>query len=174
MWAVRGLGAAPVQTQGRAGEPPPPPVPVDPPGLDRAKLAAVLRAKTKDPDRRVRTEAFRTLASHLDDESFAIVLAGLESPDTWISVMAAESFGPAQANRYRSRSAELVPKLVAATALAIAALVAIPIAEAGAGIPQRHPGAEKRPHIIGVLKRPHIIAVLKHPDVLGVRKSGGT
>ena len=76
-----------------------------------------------------------------------------------------------------------LPKLVAATALAIAALVAIPIAEAGAGVPQRHPGAEKRPHIIAVLKhpeiiavlqRPEIIAVLKHPDVLGVRKSGGT
>ena len=116
MWAVRGLGAAPVQPQGRAGQPPPPPVPVDPPGLDRAKLAAVLRAKVKDPDRRVRTEAFRTLASHNDDESFAVLLAGLESPDTWISVMAAESFGPAQADRYRPRSAQLVPKLVAAAA----------------------------------------------------------
>jgi hypothetical protein len=67
-----------------------------------------------------------------------------------------------------------LPKLVAATALATAALVAIPIAEAGLGMPQKHPDAEKRPHIIGVLKRPHIIAVLKHPDVLGVRKSGGT
>ena len=115
MWAVRGLGAAPVQQQGREGAPPPPPVPVDPPGLDRAKLAAVLRAKVKDPDRRVRTEAFRTLASYLDDESFAIVLAGLESPDTWISVMAADSI-TTQASRYRPRSAEIVPKLAAAAA----------------------------------------------------------
>ena len=65
------------------------------------------------------------------------------------------------------------PKLVVATALAIAALAATPLAEAGLGMPQKHPDAEKRPHIIAVLKHPGIIAVLKHPDVLGVRKSGG-
>ena len=73
-----------------------------------------------------------------------------------------------------------LPKLVAATALAIAALAATPLAEAGAGIPQKHPDAEKRPHIIAVLKhseiiavlkRPDIIAVLKHAEILGVRKS---
>ena len=81
------------------------------------------------------------------------------------------------------RTGTRLPKLVAATALAIAALAATPLAEAGLGIPQKHPDAQKRPHIIAVLKHPEIIAVLKHPgiiavlkhpDVLGVRKSGGT
>ena len=52
-----------------------------------------------------------------------------------------------------------LPKLLAATAVAAVALGATPLAQAGLGIPQKHP--DKRPHIIGVLKhpdkRPHII-----------------
>ncbi len=78
------------------------------------------------------------------------------------------------------RTANL-PKLLTATAVAAVALGATPLAQAGLGMPQKHP--DKRPHIIGVLKhpdkRPHIIGVLKHPDIIGVlkhpdmRKAGG-
>src|SRR5262249_31794158 len=80
-------------------------------GLDRTKLAAVLRAKMSDPDRRVRTEVFRTLASYKDDASFAIVLKGLESTDTWISLLAAEAMP-----RFTERADVIVPKLLAAVA----------------------------------------------------------
>ena len=65
------------------------------------------------------------------------------------------------------RTANL-PKLLARTAVAAVALGATPLAQAGLGIPQKHP--DKRPHIIGVLKHPDIIGVLKHPDM---RKAGG-
>ncbi len=65
------------------------------------------------------------------------------------------------------RTANL-PKLLATTAVAAVALGATPLAQAGLGMPQKHP--DKRPHIIGVLKHPDIIGVLKHPDM---RKAGG-
>ena len=65
------------------------------------------------------------------------------------------------------RTANL-PKLLATTAVAAVALGATPLAQAGLGIPQKHP--DKRPHIIGVLKHPDFIGVLKHPDM---RKAGG-
>jgi cyclophilin family peptidyl-prolyl cis-trans isomerase len=82
-----------------------------------------LRAAMNDPDRRVRTEALRALATYQDDASFDVVLAALESPDTWLSVSAAEAMG-----RYPARKDTIVPKLVAAagpsrpTALRLTAL----------------------------------------------------
>ncbi len=90
-WAVRGL--------------------VPHPGTDAAPSAARLRELVKDPDRQVRTEALRALTQHNDDESFAIVLKSLESPDTWLSVSAAEAIA-----RVPSRAAAVVPRLVAASA----------------------------------------------------------
>lgn len=94
-WAVRGLA----------------PAVVDKSGLSREVAAARLREAVQDPDRRVRTEALRTLAAYDDDESFAVVLAALEAPDTWLSVSAAESLG-----RFKPRKDAIVPKLAAATA----------------------------------------------------------
>ena len=94
-WAVRGLS----------------PAAVDAAKLDRAVTSARLRAAVKDPDRRVRTEALRALGGYDDDESFAVVLAALESSDTWLSVSAAEAMG-----RLTSRKDAVVPKLIAAVA----------------------------------------------------------
>ena len=94
-WAVRGLVAASA----------------DAAKVDRAVTSARLRAAVKDPDRRVRTEALRALAGYDDDESFAVLLAALDSPDTWLSVSAAEAMG-----RFTSRKDVVVPKLVAAVA----------------------------------------------------------
>ena len=94
-WAVRGLS----------------PAAVDAAKLDRAVASARLRTAVKDPDRRVRTEALRALGGYDDDESFAMVLAALESSDTWLSVSAAEAMG-----RFTSRKDVVVPKLTAAVA----------------------------------------------------------
>ena len=94
-WAVRGLLPAPVAAA----------------GLDVAAAAARLREAVKDPDRRVRTDALRALAQHDDDASFAVVMAALDSPDTWLSVAAAESLG-----RFATRKDVVVPRLVAASA----------------------------------------------------------
>jgi HEAT repeat protein/cyclophilin family peptidyl-prolyl cis-trans isomerase len=94
-WAVRGLTATVV----------------DQAKLDRAVTSARLRAAVRDPDRRVRTEALRALGGYDDDESFAVMLAALESPDTWLSVSAAEVMG-----RFTSRQDLVVPRLVAAAA----------------------------------------------------------
>lgn len=106
-WAVRGLLPGPVEAA----------------GLDRTTAAARLRDAVKDADRRVRTEALRALAQYDDDASFAVLLAALDSPDTWLSVSAAENLG-----RFVARKDVVVPKLVAAstpsrpTALRIAVL----------------------------------------------------
>jgi HEAT repeat protein/cyclophilin family peptidyl-prolyl cis-trans isomerase len=94
-WAMRGLAPATVDTA----------------KLDRAVASARLRAAVKDPDRRVRTEALRVLGGYDDDESFAVMLAALESPDTWLSVSAAEAMG-----RFTSRKDAVIPKLIAAVA----------------------------------------------------------
>ena len=94
-WAVRGLVAASA----------------DAAKVDRAVTSARLRAAVKDSDRRVRTEALRALAGYDDDESFAVLLAALDSPDTWLSVSAAEAMG-----RFTARKDVVVPKLVAAVA----------------------------------------------------------
>ena len=111
-WAVRGLTppTAP-QTAGGAAPPSGVTAETDPPGFDRAKFSARLRSALKDQDRRVRTEALRALAQFDDDESFALVIKALESPDAWLSVSAAEVMG-----RFKSRSETVVPHLVAAAA----------------------------------------------------------
>ncbi|HET9372860.1 MAG TPA: HEAT repeat domain-containing protein [Vicinamibacterales bacterium] len=113
-WAVRGLGVPQAPAAGRRGAPPatPPPAPLT--DAERERNSARLREAVTDPDRRVRTEALRTLAGYDDDASFAVVLAALESPDTWLSVSAAEALG-AQ-GRYASRAEAFVQKLVAAAA----------------------------------------------------------
>lgn len=73
--------------------------------------SARLRQAVNDPDRRVRTEALRALATHDDDVSVAAVVKALESPDTWLSTSAAELLA-----RQSSRAAEVAPSLVAAAA----------------------------------------------------------
>jgi peptidylprolyl isomerase len=95
-WAVRGLG----------------PTAADSAGIDRERTAARLREATRDSDRRVRAEALRALALYEDDASFAVVLAALESDDSWLSVSAAEAAGRF-ANR-ADRVDRIVPRLVAA------------------------------------------------------------
>ena len=110
-WAVRGLGPIPPPGQrGRAAEPPPPADPAPDPALVE-KLSARLRAALKDPDRRVRTEALRALGGYDDDASFEAVVGMLDSPDTWVSVTAAEVLATKA-----SRADVVVPRLVAATA----------------------------------------------------------
>jgi HEAT repeat protein/cyclophilin family peptidyl-prolyl cis-trans isomerase len=90
-WAVRGLvkSQADSASLGERAE---------------ARLLAALR----DDDRRVRTEAIRTLGSYSDSLAIAALTSGLSSTDSWISVSAAEGLG-------RSRLASVVPALVAAT-----------------------------------------------------------
>lgn len=90
-WAVRGL--APYSN------------------VDPAASAARLRAAVRDEDRRVRTEALRALSQHDDDESFALVLSMLTSPDAWLSVSAAEGLA-----RHTARADAIVPRLVASAA----------------------------------------------------------
>ena len=70
-----------------------------------------MRDAVRDPDRRVRAEALRVLVQYDDDASFGVVLEALESPDSWLSVSAAESLG-----RFKARADVVVPRLVAATA----------------------------------------------------------
>ena len=110
-WAVRGLAPIPPPAQrGRAAEPSPAPDPPPNPALV-AKLSARLRAALKDPDRRVRTEALRALGTYDDDASFQAVMGMLDSPDTWISVTAAEVLATKT-----SRADVVAPRLVAAAA----------------------------------------------------------
>jgi peptidylprolyl isomerase len=92
-WAIRGLG----------------PAAADSAGIDRQRTSARLRDATRDSDRRVRAEALRALALYEDDASFAVVLAALDSDDSWLSVSAAEA-----AARFANRADRLVPRLVAA------------------------------------------------------------
>jgi peptidyl-prolyl cis-trans isomerase B (cyclophilin B) len=113
-WAVRGLSATVVDQVKEvrfSAVPGRPSTVVDQATLDRAVTSARLRAAVRDPDRRVRTEALRALAGYDDDESFAVMLAALESPDTWLSVSAAEAM-----TRLTSRKEAVVPKLIAAAA----------------------------------------------------------
>ncbi len=86
-WAVRGLAVPAGPQAPPAGE------------FDRVQASALLRQLVRDPDRRVRTDALRALATHQDDASFAIVLEALDSPDTWLSVLAVESM-----DRFQSRA----------------------------------------------------------------------
>ncbi|HQX80113.1 MAG TPA: HEAT repeat domain-containing protein [Vicinamibacterales bacterium] len=109
-WAMRGLALPPAPT---STPPPGTAPPVEPAAVvvDRAATAARLRAGTKDTDRRVRTEALRALDGYDDEESFGVVLAALEDPDTWLSVSAAELLG-----RHKGRVGQVAPRLAAATA----------------------------------------------------------
>ena len=95
LWAVRGLAPAAVAAA----------------GLDAARAASRLRAAVRDPDRRVRTEAVRALTAYDDDDSFSILLGALDSPDSWLSVSAAEGLA-----RFAARKDVVVSKLVAASA----------------------------------------------------------
>ncbi len=94
-WAVRGLAPAVVTAS----------------TIEPAVASARLRKGLSDSDRRVRTEALRALVQYDDDESFAAALAALDSPDTWLSVSAAEGMG-----RFKGRADVVVPRLVAAAA----------------------------------------------------------
>ena len=94
-WAVRGLAPAQVSAA----------------GLDPAVTSARLRKAMADPDRRVRTEAVRALVQYEDDASLKAVLEALDSPDTWLSVSAAEGLG-----RFKGRADLVVARLVAASA----------------------------------------------------------
>ena len=104
-WAVRGLAPPPAP----GGRGPAQPAVSTAPEFDRVRTSARLRDATRDADRRVRTEALRALGQHDDDASFVVVLAALDSPDTWLSVSAAEAMG-----RFQSRADVVVPRLVAA------------------------------------------------------------
>ena len=110
-WAVRGLGPVPNLSGARGAAPPSPTLVADWSKVDLAANAARLRAAVKDPDRRVRTEALRTLGGYDDDASFQVVLAALDSPDTWLSVSAAEALA-----RVQGRADIVRPRLIAATA----------------------------------------------------------
>lgn len=118
-WAARGLAPPLPPAAGAA-----PAEPISDP--DRSQLQSRLRLLARDVDRRVRTEALRALGLYDDDASFAMVLAALDSPDTWLSVSAAEAMG-----RFQARAGAVVPRLVAAsgpsrpTALRVTALTAL-------------------------------------------------
>ena len=107
-WAVRGLAIPAPTAASRAGGAPPPPA-FDWSAIDRAPLAAKLRAALDDADRRVRTEALRALTSHDDDASVAAILTAIDSTDTWISVSAVEGLA-----RFPSRATAIVPRLLTA------------------------------------------------------------
>ena len=62
-------------------------------GSDAAPAAARLREAARDSDRRVRTEAIRTLGQHKDEASVKVLLEALNDKDSWISVSAAEGLG---------------------------------------------------------------------------------
>ncbi len=108
-WAMRGLALPPAPTSTPPPGTAPPAAAAD--IVDRAATAARLRAGTKDADRRVRTEALRALDGYDDEESFGVVLAALDDPDTWLSVSAAELLG-----RHKGRVGQVAPRLAAATA----------------------------------------------------------
>ena len=61
--------------------------------MDAAPAAARLREAVRDSDRRVRTEAVRTLGQHKDEASVKVLLEALNDTDSWISVSAAEGLG---------------------------------------------------------------------------------
>ena len=88
--------------------------------------AVLLREATADPDRRVRTEALRTLGEYPDRASVDIVLKALESPDSWLSVSAAEALA-----RHTEHASITIPKLADAVrqtrsaALRLTALAAL-------------------------------------------------
>ncbi len=94
-WATRGLTAAQVDSA----------------GLRATDVVARLGRLTTDADRTVRTEAMRTLVSFSDTIAWSVASQGLNSPDSWISVSAAEGLG-----RQRQNAAISAPRLATATA----------------------------------------------------------
>jgi peptidyl-prolyl cis-trans isomerase B (cyclophilin B) len=82
------------------------------PQADSAGVGAVaekqLLVTIGDTDRRVRTEAIRALATYSDSAAISALIVGLDSPDSWISVSAAEGLG-------RIHAASTIPRLLAAT-----------------------------------------------------------
>ena len=121
-WAVRGLGVIPPPAAAPGAAAAPAPAAQISPEI-KARQVGRLREAVRDDDRRVRTEALRALGTYDDDASFEVVLSMLDSPDTWLSVSAAEALA-----RYPSHKDAIVPRLVAAagpsrpTALRVAAL----------------------------------------------------
>jgi HEAT repeat protein/cyclophilin family peptidyl-prolyl cis-trans isomerase len=115
LWAARGLGIPPPPASGRGAAATPAP-PATAPAVqlseeDRTRASSRLREALTDSDRRVRTEALRALSTYDDDASFAAVLAAVDSPDTWISVSAAEALA-----RFPTRAAAAIPRLASASA----------------------------------------------------------
>jgi HEAT repeat protein/cyclophilin family peptidyl-prolyl cis-trans isomerase len=114
-WAARGLGVPPPPTPGRGATatpvPPAPPAAAPFSEADRTRASSRLREALVDSDRRVRTEALRALSTYDDDASFGAVLAAVDSSDTWMAVSAAEAL-----RRFSTRAAEVVPRLVKASA----------------------------------------------------------
>jgi peptidylprolyl isomerase len=94
-WAVRGL--APAVVDGATG-------------VDRAAASALLARAARDDDRRVRTEALRTLSGYGNDIAFAEVVRALGSADNWLAVSAAEG-----AATFKDRGLALLAPLIAAT-----------------------------------------------------------
>jgi HEAT repeat protein/cyclophilin family peptidyl-prolyl cis-trans isomerase len=90
-WAIRGLNRVQADSAGVGA------------AAERQLLVAV-----GDSDRRVRTEAMRGLATYSDSAAVATLVAGLNDPDPWISVSAAEGLG-------RVHAASTIPRLLVAT-----------------------------------------------------------
>lgn len=142
------------------------------------KSAERVREAMDDPDRRVRAEATRALGAYDDDASFARLLVALDSPDTWISVFAAEAMA-----RFESRANVIVPKLIAASReskplalrLTIAPVLSRLDPDAGKALMAKLPPAGARPTIGKLPPRTieecrRIVAKWVVPDYLGKRK----
>jgi HEAT repeat protein/cyclophilin family peptidyl-prolyl cis-trans isomerase len=91
-WAVRGL------TKAQA---------------DSANVGAAAEARllvsARDRDRRISTEAVRALGTYTDSAALGGLVSALQSPDSWVSVSAAEGLG-------RARSTATIPALLVAAA----------------------------------------------------------
>jgi peptidyl-prolyl cis-trans isomerase B (cyclophilin B) len=62
--------------------------------MNRRDISNTLRSLViRDPDRRVRLEAFKVLMQYEDENAFAAFANALDSSDTWMSVSAAEAAG---------------------------------------------------------------------------------
>jgi cyclophilin family peptidyl-prolyl cis-trans isomerase len=79
---------------------------VDSAGIDRTVAVTALIKASTDQDRRVRTEAIRTLIAYEDSASFDVLVKALDSDDSWISVSAAEALA-----RRTNRSADAIAAL---------------------------------------------------------------
>jgi HEAT repeat protein/cyclophilin family peptidyl-prolyl cis-trans isomerase len=73
LWAVRALTKVQADSAGKTAE-----------------AEKILLAALRDSDRRVRTEAIRAIGTYSDSAAVAAMTAAKDSPDSWISVSAAE------------------------------------------------------------------------------------